>query len=187
MVEVDRARPEHSCGADCRPRPGDPRSYGCCGGYRRRRTGLDAPLPGMAVRRYCNAASRSAESRSFGGGAQRGARIRRHFLVTRAGYARDRVESVPLKARIPDSYRVMPRRYRASLLGTIPADSRFCFRNAGYTVLYAAPDFATAFVETVVRDRFRSNMPIPIALFMPLARISHQKMEWDLDLTDNAS
>ena len=74
--------------------------------------------------------------------------------MTSASYARDRIESVLLKPRMPDSYRIMPRRYRASPLGTIPADSRFCSRNAGYTVLYAAPDFATAFIETVVRDRF---------------------------------
>ncbi len=74
--------------------------------------------------------------------------------MTGASYARDRVESVLLKTGMPDSYRIIPRRYRASPLGTIPADSRFCTRNAGYTVLYAAPDFATAFIETVVRDRF---------------------------------
>ena len=55
---------------------------------------------------------------------------------------------------MPDSYRIMPRRYRASPLGTIQADSRFCSRKAGYTMLYATPDFATAFIETVVRDRF---------------------------------
>ena len=71
-----------------------------------------------------------------------------------AGYPRDRIESVLLKARFPDSYRIMPGHYRTSPLGTAPADSRFCSRDAGYTVLYAAPDFATAFIETVVRDRF---------------------------------
>ena len=71
-----------------------------------------------------------------------------------AAYPRDRIESVLLKAGFPDSYRIVPGRYRASPLGTVAADSRFCSRNAGYTVLYASPDFATAFVETVVRDRF---------------------------------
>lgn len=71
-----------------------------------------------------------------------------------ASYPRDRIESVLLKATFPDCYRIVPGRYRASPLGTIPADSRFCSRNAGYSVLYAAPDFATAFIETVVRDRF---------------------------------
>ena len=48
----------------------------------------------------------------------------------------------------------MPADLLASPLGTVPADSRFCSRNAGYTVLYASPDFATAFLETVVRDKF---------------------------------
>ena len=60
-----------------------------------------------------------------------------------SGYPRDRIESVLLKARFPDSYRIMPGHYRTSPLGTAPADSRFCSRDAGYTVLYAAPDFAT--------------------------------------------
>ncbi len=58
----------------------------------------------------------------------------------------------------------MPGHYRASPLGTSPADSRFCSRNAGYTVLYAASDFATAFIETVVRDRFTRSRSREIAL-----------------------
>ena len=41
-----------------------------------------------------------------------------------------------------------------SPLGTGPADSRFCSRNASYTVLHATPDFAAAFIKTIVRDRF---------------------------------
>ena len=81
-----------------------------------------------------------------------------------AGYPRDRIESVLLKAGFPDSYRIMPERHRASPLGTSPADSRFCSRNAGYTVLYAAPDFATAFIETVVRDRFVRHSERNVAL-----------------------
>jgi hypothetical protein len=39
-------------------------------------------------------------------------------------------------------------------LGTAPSDSRFCTKADGYSVLYVAPDFVTAFVETVVRDKF---------------------------------
>ena len=80
------------------------------------------------------------------------------------GYPRDRIESVLLKTGLPDSYRIMPRRHRSSPLGTGPADSRFCSRNAGYTVLYAAPDFATAFIETVVRDRFVRRSERNVAL-----------------------
>lgn len=71
-----------------------------------------------------------------------------------AGYPRNRIRSAILKARIPDSYRIMPGRYLATPLGTSRADSRFGSRDSNHTVLYASPDFSTAFVETVVRDRF---------------------------------
>ena len=74
--------------------------------------------------------------------------------MSAARYSRGRIEPVLLTARIPESYRIMPERYRATPLGTRPADSRFCSRNASYTVLYTSPDFATAFIETVLRDRF---------------------------------
>ena len=69
-------------------------------------------------------------------------------------YPRNRIESALLKGSLPASCRIMPARYQASPLGSRPADSRFCSRDASYTVLYASPDFATAFAETVVRDRF---------------------------------
>ena len=84
--------------------------------------------------------------------------------MSRARYPRDRIEPVLLEARIPDSYRIMPGRYRATPLGTSPADSRFCSRSASYTVLYASPDFATAFIETVVRDRFMRRRDRDVAL-----------------------
>ena len=57
------------------------------------------------------------------------------------------------EAELPPSYRVMLLRHLPSALGTAPADSRFCRKDDAYTVLYASPDFATAFFETVVRDR----------------------------------
>ena len=69
-------------------------------------------------------------------------------------YSRSRIESALLRSVVSDCYRIMPGRHLATPLGTVPADSRFCSRNVGYTVLYASPDFATAFIETVVRDRF---------------------------------
>ena len=69
-------------------------------------------------------------------------------------YPRNRIESALLKGSLPASFRIMPARHLASPLGSKPADSRFCSRDGGYTVLYASPDFATAFAETVVRDRF---------------------------------
>ena len=85
--------------------------------------------------------------------------------------SRSRIESVLLKAEFPDSYRIVPERYRASPLGTSPADSRFCTRDAGYTVLYASPEFATAFIETVVRDRFVRRREREVGLKEITARV----------------
>ena len=81
-----------------------------------------------------------------------------------AGYSRHRIEPLLLTSGFPESYRIMPARYLASPLGTGAADSRFASRNAGYTVLYASPDFATAFVETVVRDRLTRRRERVVAL-----------------------
>ena len=68
-------------------------------------------------------------------------------------YPQDRIEAVLKEVELPPSYRVMPRRRLPWALRTTPADSRFCRKDDAYTVLYAASDFATAFFETVVRDR----------------------------------
>jgi len=65
----------------------------------------------------------------------------------------------------------MAHRHRSVPLGTSPADSRFCTRNGGYTVLYAAPDFATAFIETVVRDRFARQRSCELAVKEITARV----------------
>ena len=70
------------------------------------------------------------------------------------GYPRKRVENVLIKPAFPPSVRIIPSHYLATPLGTAPGDSRFCAKADGFTVLYASPDFATAFIETVVRDRF---------------------------------
>ena len=72
---------------------------------------------------------------------------------------------------MPSSYRIMARRHRLDPLGTSPADSRFCTRNGGFTVLYAAPDFATAFVETVERDRFTRRQSCEVAVKEITARV----------------
>ena len=80
-----------------------------------------------------------------------------------ASYPRERIESVLLNAALPDTYRIMRGRHQASPLGAVPADSRFCTRDAHYTVLYAASGFATAFVETVVRDRFMRRIDRDVA------------------------
>ncbi len=51
-----------------------------------------------------------------------------------------------------------------SPLGTASADSRFATRTGGYTVLYAFPDSCTAFIETIVRDRFAHGRTRKVAL-----------------------
>ncbi len=58
----------------------------------------------------------------------------------------------------------MSQRHVGSPLGTTPADSRFATRIGGYTVLYAAPDFSTAFMETIIRDRFAHRRTRKVAL-----------------------
>jgi hypothetical protein len=73
--------------------------------------------------------------------------------VTEHAYPRERVEEVLIKARLPVSYRILPRRYLETPLGTAPGDSRFCARADGFTILYISPELATAFIETIVRDR----------------------------------
>lgn len=49
-------------------------------------------------------------------------------------------------------------------LGTRPSDSRFCADAFDFTVLYAAPEFTTAFVEVLVRDRFTRRRDRRISL-----------------------
>ncbi|MCY4151231.1 MAG: RES family NAD+ phosphorylase [Aestuariivita sp.] len=67
---------------------------------------------------------------------------------------------------------------------TSPTDSRFCTRNGRFTVLYAAPDFTTAFVETVVRDRFRGRKGCEIAVKEITARVwVHISVQADAALT----
>ncbi len=74
--------------------------------------------------------------------------------MTQGAYSRERVDDVLTKAKLPASSRIIPRRYLETPLGVTPGDSRFCSKVNGFTVLYASPDFATAFIETIVRDRF---------------------------------
>lgn len=79
-------------------------------------------------------------------------------------YPRRLIEPLLVHAAVPASYRIMPRQYLRSPLGTSAADSRFASQSAGYTVLYAAPEFSTAFVETVVRDRLVGRRGRQVAL-----------------------
>ena len=54
-------------------------------------------------------------------------------------YPRDRIETCLIEAVLPLSYRIIPENYLTSPLGTAPADSRFCTKADGYTVLWTKP------------------------------------------------
>lgn len=84
--------------------------------------------------------------------------------MTKTSYPEDRVEALLTQIKLPPSYRIFPTRHTKTPLGTAPSDSRFCAATSGFTVLYVAPDFATAFIEVVVRDRFRRKKDREIAL-----------------------
>ena len=102
-------------------------------------------------------------------------------------YPRARIATALLRSGLRGGNRIMPARHAAKPLGTVPADSRFGSRGGGYTVLYASPDFATAFIETVVRDRFTHRRERRVALKevtdRAWARISTQP-EAELTLLD---
>ena len=68
-------------------------------------------------------------------------------------YSDAQIRSVLLEHSVPPSWRIIPAHHVATPLGTAASDSRFCTNSDGYTVLYCAPDFATAFIETVGRER----------------------------------
>ena len=84
--------------------------------------------------------------------------------MTQSRYPRNLIEPLLVRTAFPESYRIMSQRHVESPLGTTPADSRFATRTGSYTVLYTAPDFTTAFIETIVRDRFAHRRAREIAL-----------------------
>ena len=84
--------------------------------------------------------------------------------MTESRYPRSLIEPLLVRTAFPEGYRITSQRHIGSPLGTAAADSRFATRTGGYTVLYAAPDFTTAFVETVVRDRFAHRRTRTVAL-----------------------
>jgi len=62
-----------------------------------------------------------------------------------------------IHARIADWPRILPTRHRATPADTGFGSSRFSSPSGGYRILYAADNFATAFAEAVVRDRFEGK------------------------------
>jgi hypothetical protein len=68
-------------------------------------------------------------------------------------YPRERVEAVLRPLALASAHRIILRPRLAAPLAVHPSKSRFCDGRT-CAVLYGANDFATAFIEVVVRDRF---------------------------------
>jgi RES domain-containing protein len=62
-----------------------------------------------------------------------------------------------IHAVIADWPRILPARHRATPADAGFGSSRFSSPSNGFRVLYAADNFATAFAEAVVRDRFEGK------------------------------
>jgi hypothetical protein len=67
-------------------------------------------------------------------------------------YPRGRVEAVLRPLALASAHRIVLKPNLSSPLAVYPSKSRFCDGRT-YAVLYGANDFATAFIEVVVRDR----------------------------------
>lgn len=67
-------------------------------------------------------------------------------------YPRERVEAVLRPLPLASAHRIVLKPHLSTPFAVYPSKSRFCDGRT-YSVLYAANDFATAFVEVVVRDR----------------------------------
>jgi|SRR5579872_3795969 len=67
-------------------------------------------------------------------------------------YPRERVEAVIRPLALASAHRIVLKPHLSAPLAVYPSKSRFCDGRTN-AVLYGANDFATAFVEVVVRDR----------------------------------
>lgn len=74
-------------------------------------------------------------------------------MTTPNRYPRDRIEGRLRCISLSQAYRILWRHHLQTPLGCTPSRSRFC-DGEQYSVFYAASDFQTAFLETVVRDQF---------------------------------
>jgi hypothetical protein len=68
-------------------------------------------------------------------------------------YPRERVEAVLRPLALASAHRIILKPHLSAPLAVHPSKSRFCDGRT-YAVLYGASEFATAFVEVVIRDRF---------------------------------
>ncbi len=68
-----------------------------------------------------------------------------------------KVSARVFEARLDDWPRILATKHRATPTGAGYGSSRFSSTTRSFRVLYAAEDFATAFAEAVVRDRFEGK------------------------------
>ncbi|MER9291497.1 RES family NAD+ phosphorylase [Mesorhizobium sp. M0510] len=69
----------------------------------------------------------------------------------------ERIRERTIAARVRDWPRILPSRHRSAPVGAGFGSSRFSSPSRKFKVLYAGEDFATAFAEAVVRDRFEGK------------------------------
>jgi hypothetical protein len=74
-------------------------------------------------------------------------------VITPGQYPRERIEGRLRVTSLSNGYRILWRHHLHTPLGCTPSRSRFC-DGEQYSVFYAATEFQTAFLETVVRDQF---------------------------------
>lgn len=84
--------------------------------------------------------------------------------MTRYVYSREYVEDVLTDAEPPSNLRIIPSDHLGAPLEMVRDNTRFCSEDGAFAILYTSPDFATAFLETVVRDRFirKNRRTIPL-------------------------
>lgn len=96
-----------------------------------------------------------------------------------------------ISARVADWPRILPAKHRATPAGAGYGSSRFSSPSQNFRILYAGEDFATAFAEAVVRDRFEGKakryLYQPFLENLCLTSVSSDRALSLLDLTGAAA
>lgn len=73
-------------------------------------------------------------------------------------YDPERLREVLTPYHLRHAVRILPSRFASTPLGAVPAPSRFSDPSGTFTVLYVAESFQSAFLETLVRQRFTGTV-----------------------------
>jgi RES domain len=100
-------------------------------------------------------------------------------------YSRERVKEVLQPLTLATAHRIVLKPYLSDPLGVRSSKSRFCDGRT-YAVLYAAGDFATAFAEVVLRDRFvqRDGRLVPFGDIAARAWVEFTSNQTSLQMVD---